>query len=74
MNPTTIFDLLETGGPIGMAAIFCFMWWLERKDRKTAQEQIFELATASIETSIKTEGALGALTQQMVVCQTRRRD
>lgn len=74
MNPTMFFDLLETGGPVGMAAVFCFMWWLERKDRKLAQEHTFELATSLIETSVKTQGALDGLTKQMIVCQTRRRD
>lgn len=71
MDPTVIFHLLQTGGPIGMAAVFCWMWWLERKDRKAADDQLYELATASIEATTKTEVALNALTK---LIEQRRRD
>jgi predicted negative regulator of RcsB-dependent stress response len=71
MDPKVVFDLLQTGGPIGMAAVFCWMWWLERQDRKAAESQLFELATASVETSTKTEVALSTLTR---LIETRRGD
>jgi len=71
MDPTAIFNLLQTGGPIGMAAVFFYMWWLERKERKATQAHLFELATASVEATTKTEVALNTLTK---VVESRRRD
>jgi len=56
-----IFEALLTGGPLGLAMVFCLMWWLERKDRKEAEAQVYELAVSSVETSTKTEVALNTL-------------
>jgi hypothetical protein len=68
MDLNLVFEALQRGGPVGMAAIFCVMWWLERKDRKAADAELYDLATASIESSTKTHVTLEALGKQMSVC------
>lgn len=35
-----IAGIIEKGGPTAIAAIMALMWWLERKDRKSAQDKM----------------------------------
>jgi len=37
---TALFELLNKGGPYAIAMVFAFMWWLERTERKAAQEKL----------------------------------
>jgi len=38
----TLVDLLKTGGPYAMSAIFMFVWWAERGDRQAKEETLHE--------------------------------
>lgn len=58
MDLVKLFEIMKTGGPIAVAAVFCWMWWMERRDRKAADEQLFDLSTASVEAITKNEIAL----------------
>jgi len=39
---STLVDLLKTGGPYAMSAIFMAVWWAERSDRRTKEETLHE--------------------------------
>jgi hypothetical protein len=58
MSVMQIFELLQTGGPVAMAAIFCAMWYLERKERQDAQQALLTQSNAMIQTLTKFEGVL----------------
>jgi len=53
-----VFTILQTGGPVGMAAIFCWMWWLERKERQRSQEALLVQSNATIKALTKFEAVL----------------
>lgn len=63
MDLRLLWDIFQTGGPTAAAVVLLWMWWLERKDRKAAEDQVFELATASIEAVTKNEIAVNTLTK-----------
>lgn len=58
MDFAVLFDLLVKGGPVATGAIFAFMWWLERKERREAQGALLELSNASIKALTKLESVL----------------
>jgi len=39
---TTLVDLLKTGGPYAMSAIFMLVWWAERGDRRAKEQTLHE--------------------------------
>lgn len=68
MDLQQLYTLLKEGGPIAMAAIFAFMWWLERqgaqaaRDRQAAlEDRILELAVAQTAAVSKLDPALSNL-------------
>lgn len=61
MDLTTVFEILQKGGPVAMAAIFCCMWWLERKERQAAQQALLSQSGATIEALTRFEAVLDAL-------------
>ena len=58
MELEKLFALLTQGGPVGMAAIAFYMWFLERQERRATSKQLLELAQASIASSAKTSNSL----------------
>lgn len=39
---SSLVDLLKTGGPYAMSAIFMAVWWAERAERRTKEETLHE--------------------------------
>lgn len=53
-----LLEVLIKGGPFGVAAIFAFQWWLERKERQEAQAALLKLSNATIQALTKFETVL----------------
>lgn len=58
MELTSLFEILKAGGPVAMAAIFAYIWYLERKERQEAQRSLLSLSTSMIKSLTKFEGVL----------------
>lgn len=39
---TALVDLLKTGGPYAMSAIFMAVWWFERTDRRDKEDTLHQ--------------------------------
>ena len=65
MDLVTLFDILQKGGPVAMAAIFCYMWSLERKERQAAQQSLLAQSNATIQTLTKFEGVLDRISDRV---------
>lgn len=77
---TTIYDLLQAGGPVAMSALLFFMWWVERrrgmaaeekyqKQQQVLQDRVLALVTAQTESAVKLETSIAgiqALVTQML--------
>ncbi|MDY0002200.1 MAG: hypothetical protein RBU30_12955 [Polyangia bacterium] len=37
---TTLVEVLKTGGPYALSAIFVLVWWAERKDRQAKEDDL----------------------------------
>ena len=60
---TALVDLLKTGGPYAMAAIFIAGWWLERSDRREKEAHVravHEKTVALVEETTRTAGRMEA--------------
>jgi hypothetical protein len=67
MEPLKVFyELLRDGGPVAMAAIFAFMWWLERKDNKDNQKRQTELEDKLLGLAVAQTGATAKLEPTLV--------
>ena len=60
-NLKQVFEIMSAGTPAALSTFMIVFWWLERKDRKELQKQIFELATKQIESQMKLDSSLTAL-------------
>ncbi len=65
MDLSTVFNILETGGPVGMAAIFCVMWYLERRERQSAQTALLAQSNAMIKALVKFEAVLDRIDHRL---------
>jgi hypothetical protein len=62
----TIYDIIQAGGVIGLAAIALWAWWQERRANAGLQNQILKLAMAQVQTSTQTQAAVSALKDVLV--------
>lgn len=53
-----LVDILRSGGPWAVAAIFILMWWRKDSEVKSLQRGVTDLATSQVETNVKTERTL----------------
>lgn len=67
-----LVNLIKTGGPYFISAIFISCWWLERKERQAAQtqlEQVYEktigIAATTGVAAEKMHSAVVALTEAL---------
>lgn len=63
MDPTTLYELLERGGPLALAAVALTQWYLERKERRAAQEELLKLSTAVVSAVSKNESTIAGFTK-----------
>ena len=56
--PPELFEILKSGGP---AAIFAFLWWIERVERKELSDKLNEMGRDVIAAMGETKAALNAL-------------
>ena len=60
---TALVEVLKTGGPNAMAAIFIAGWWLERNDRREKEQHVravHEKTVALVEETTRTVGRMEA--------------
>ena len=56
-----IMDLLATGGPTAVAAIFAVVWFMERRENRRLQKELLNLAVAQVQANVKLEITMSTL-------------
>jgi len=57
----SIVNILATGGPTAMAAVFALAWYMERRENRRLQRELLNLAVAQVQANVKMESTMSAL-------------
>lgn len=58
---TPVFEVLKSGGPVGVAAVAIAAWFFERRENRAMQYALLEMAKQQVAANLRQEQAIASL-------------